>query len=47
MERLRVNLAGVTLQNPIMPASGTAAYGQEMAQNFDLTTLGGDRKSVV
>ena len=41
MERLRVNLAGVTLQNPIMPASGTAAYGQEMAQNFDLTTLGG------
>ncbi|CAJ1226305.1 dihydroorotate dehydrogenase A (fumarate) [Levilactobacillus zymae] len=41
MGRLSVNLAGVTLQNPIMPASGTAAYGQELAQKLDLNALGG------
>ncbi|MCO6540998.1 MAG: dihydroorotate dehydrogenase [Lactobacillus sp.] len=40
MNRLAVNLPQITLKNPIMPASGTAAYGQEMAQNFDLNTLG-------
>ncbi|GEO70233.1 dihydroorotate dehydrogenase [Levilactobacillus acidifarinae] len=41
MERLSVNLAGVTLKNPVMPASGTAAYGQELAQQLDLNELGG------
>lgn len=41
MERLAVNLAGVTLKNPVMPASGTAAYGQTMAQQLDLGALGG------
>ncbi|MDT6979953.1 dihydroorotate dehydrogenase [Levilactobacillus zymae] len=41
MGRLSVNLAGVTLQNPVMPASGTAAYGQELAQKLDLNALGG------
>lgn len=41
MGRLTVNLAGVTLQNPVMPASGTAAYGQQMAQQLDLNALGG------
>ncbi|MFC6200869.1 dihydroorotate dehydrogenase [Lactiplantibacillus nangangensis] len=41
MERLAVNLAGVTLKNPVMPASGTAAYGQSMAQQLDLGALGG------
>ncbi|RHW48737.1 dihydroorotate dehydrogenase [Bombilactobacillus bombi] len=40
MNRLAVNLPQITLKNPIMPASGTAAYGQEMAQNFDLNALG-------
>lgn len=41
MERLAVNLAGVTLKNPVMPASGTAAYGQTMATQLDLSALGG------
>lgn len=41
MERLTVNLAGVTLKNPVMPASGTAAYGQTMATQLDLGALGG------
>ncbi|BDZ31636.1 dihydroorotate dehydrogenase [Lactiplantibacillus sp. WILCCON 0030] len=41
MERLAVNLAGVTLKNPVMPASGTAAYGQTMAQQLNLGALGG------
>ncbi|MBA1434462.1 dihydroorotate dehydrogenase [Bombilactobacillus bombi] len=40
MNRLAVKLPQITLKNPIMPASGTAAYGQEMAQNFDLNELG-------
>ncbi|WP_349580888.1 dihydroorotate dehydrogenase [Lactiplantibacillus plantarum] len=41
MRRLTVNLAGVTFKNPVMPASGTAAYGQQMAQQLDLSALGG------
>lgn len=41
MGRLTVDLAGVTLKNPVMPASGTAAYGQTMAQQLDLGALGG------
>lgn len=41
MGRLTVDLAGVTLKNPVMPASGTAAYGQSMAQQLDLGALGG------
>ncbi|NVY95732.1 dihydroorotate dehydrogenase [Lactobacillus sp. DCY120] len=40
MADLSVHLPEVTLQNPVMPASGTAAYGQEMAQSFDLQQLG-------
>ncbi len=40
MGRLTVNLAGVTFKNPVMPASGTAAYGQQMAQQLDLSALG-------
>ncbi len=41
MGRLTVDLAGITLKNPVMPASGTAAYGQSMAQQLDLGALGG------
>lgn len=41
MGRLTVNLADVTFKNPVMPASGTAAYGQQMAQQLDLSALGG------
>ncbi|MBQ9349263.1 MAG: dihydroorotate dehydrogenase [Oscillibacter sp.] len=37
---LSVNLAGVTLKNPIIPASGTFGYGQEFARFYDLDVLG-------
>lgn len=40
MERLETTIAGVKLKNPVMNASGTAAYGQQMAQNIDLNGLG-------
>ena len=33
-------LAGVRLQNPVMPASGTFGYGQEFKEVFDLSMLG-------
>lgn len=35
-----VELAGVKLQNPVMPASGTFAYGMEYKDLYDLYTLG-------
>lgn len=36
----KVNLAGVMLNNPVMPASGTFGYGQEYAGIYDLDILG-------
>ena len=39
--RLQVSLAGVTLKNPILTASGTFASGKEFGQIFDLNKLGG------
>ncbi len=36
-----VDLCGVALKNPIMPASGTFGYGHEMAEWYDLNLLGG------
>lgn len=36
-----VNLCGVSLKNPIIPASGTFGFGIEMAFNYDLNVLGG------
>lgn len=36
----RINLGGVTLQNPVIPASGTFGYGREMAELYDLNILG-------
>lgn len=35
-----VNLAGVELQNPIIPASGTFGFGYEMAQWYNINCLG-------
>ncbi len=35
-----VQLAGVELKNPVMPASGTFGYGQEYKGVFDLNKLG-------
>ena len=40
MVNLAVNLAGVELKNPIIPASGTFGYGQEYAELYDLNILG-------
>ena len=37
---LRVQLAGVPLQNPIMAASGTCGYGEELHPFVDLNRLG-------
>ena len=36
----KVNLAGIELKNPVMPASGTFGYGQEYRELFDLNVLG-------
>lgn len=36
-----VNLCGVKLKNPVVPASGTFGFGLEMASVYDLNLLGG------
>ncbi len=38
---LRVSLGGVELKNPMLLASGTVGYGEEMAELIDLDQLGG------
>ena len=38
---LRVNVAGLCLQNPIIAASGTCGYGEELHPFVDLNRLGG------
>ncbi|MCI8477836.1 MAG: dihydroorotate dehydrogenase [Oscillospiraceae bacterium] len=38
---LSVTLAGVTLKNPIVMASGTFGFGREYGQLYDLSELGG------
>ncbi len=40
MVDLKVNLAGVELKNPIIPASGTFGFGREFAPWYDLNVLG-------
>ena len=40
MVNLSVNLSGVELKNPIIPASGTFGYGREYAELYDLNVLG-------
>ena len=37
---LSVDLAGVTLKNPVAVASGTFGFGREYGQFFDLSELG-------
>jgi dihydroorotate dehydrogenase (NAD+) catalytic subunit len=39
--RLAVDLAGLSLQNPLLLASGTAGYGRELDGVVDVETLGG------
>lgn len=40
MGRLSVNLCGLELDNPIIPASGTFGYGYEFAELYDINMLG-------
>ena len=40
MVDLSVSLSGVTLKNPVIPASGTFGYGREFAELYDLNLLG-------
>lgn len=37
---LKVKLPGLDLKNPIIPASGTAGFGYELAQMYDIEMLG-------
>ncbi len=41
MVDLNVNIGGLSLKNPVMTASGTFGYGEEFADFFDLSRLGG------
>ena len=40
MVNLGVNLAGVELKNPVIPASGTFGFGREYAELYDINILG-------
>jgi len=40
MGRLTVDLCGITLDNPVIPASGTFGYGYEFAELYDINILG-------
>ncbi len=37
---LSVNIAGIRMKNPIIPASGTFGYGEEMTDIIDISKLG-------
>ncbi len=37
---LNVNLCGIELDNPVIPASGTFGYGYEFAELYDINVLG-------
>ena len=40
MGRLSVNLCGIELENPVIPASGTFGFGYEFAEIYDINILG-------
>ena len=40
MGKLKVNLCGIELDNPIIPASGTFGFGYEFAELYDINMLG-------
>ena len=40
MGRLSVDLCGIELDNPVIPASGTFGYGYEFAELYDINCLG-------
>ncbi|NOY53281.1 MAG: dihydroorotate dehydrogenase [Deltaproteobacteria bacterium] len=37
---LSVNIGGIVMKNPVMTASGTSGYGEEIAEIYDLSKLG-------
>lgn len=41
MADLRVDLCGVELKNPVIPASGTFGFGREFDELYDISVLGG------
>ena len=40
MAKLNVNLCGIEMSNPLIPASGTFGYGYEFAEIYDINVLG-------
>ena len=40
MGEMKVNLCGIEMDNPIIPASGTFGYGYEFAELYDINILG-------
>ncbi|MBR5899947.1 MAG: dihydroorotate dehydrogenase [Clostridia bacterium] len=40
MGKISVNLCGIELDNPVIPASGTFGYGYEFAELYDINVLG-------
>ena len=40
MGKMSVNLCGITIDNPVIPASGTFGFGYEFAQLYDINVLG-------
>ena len=40
MVNTKVNLCGIELDNPVIPASGTIGFGYEFANIYDINTLG-------
>ena len=40
MVNTKINLCGVTLDNPVIPASGTFGFGYEFADIYDINVLG-------
>ena len=40
MGKMNVDLCGITLDNPVIPASGTFGFGYEFAELYDINVLG-------
>ena len=40
MVNTKVNLCGIEMDNPVIPASGTFGFGYEFAMNYDINLLG-------
>lgn len=40
MANLRVQLPGLDMKNPVIPASGTFGFGYEFAKFYDINVLG-------